>query len=480
MASRLLGPALGLETELIMRSQPIAIMWLLAGSLVVGEWSPTGTVCGSGREPLGAAEPVPASTASPSTVTFSRDLAPVLFAKCANCHHAGSIGPFPLLSYTDARDRGRQLAAVVHDRVMPPWMPAAGWGEFAADRSLSAAERQLFADWVAGGMIEGDPADLPPLPTFREGWQLGTPDLILTMREPFSVPAEGRDVYHHFVFPLDLKRETYLRGIEVIPGNRRVAHHAVGILDTTGKARKRAKRHGGESYPGNDAGFVPSGFTPGYAPGAEPRFFADGEAITLKPGTDLVLQMHYSPSGKPETDLTQIGLYFSETPPKRNVGILLLGSVEIDIPPGDDQYRRRDSYRVPCDYEVGSIWAHMHLIGREVKVWAELPDRTRKNLLWIPRWDFNWQDTYPYAERFVLPKDTVIHAEFWWDNSADNPRNPHDPPERVLNGEQSSNEMGGVIIGGRPVRASDEFWTWMTVLGHYLEVESRKPAAAKK
>ena len=415
-----------------------------------------------------------AACAADGGPTFTKDVAPVLFARCAGCHRPGDIGPFPLLTYQDARRRARQLAAITAKRTMPPWMPHPEWGGFRQARSLADAEIAVFARWVEAGMPEGDPRDLPPRPKFRDGWQLGKPDLILKMDKPFAVPAEGRDVYHHFVFPLNLPRDRYLKGIEVIPGNRRVAHHAVGILDTSGTARRLARRHGGHGYPGNTPGFLPAGFTPGYAPGQKGGLFGPDEAITLRKGTDFVLQMHYSPSGKPETDQTQVGLYFTDTPPKRNVGILLLGSVDIDIPPGEKAYKRSDSFTVPVDYEVRSIWAHMHLIGREVRVWAELPDKGVVRMLRIDDWDFNWQDTYQYAEPFVLPKGTVVRVEFTWDNSAANPRNPARPPKRVLNGEQSTDEMGGVIIGGRPVRPEEEIWAWAAVIGHYFEVEGRK------
>ena len=406
--------------------------------------------------------------------TFNKDIAPILFAHCAACHRPGDIGPFPLLTYADAKKRAKQLARVTDKRIMPPWMPHPEWATFKDARTLTAEQIAVFQKWADAGTPEGDAKDLPPQPKFKEGWQLGKPDLILKMDKPFTIPAEGRDVYHHFVFPLDLPKDRYLKGIEVIPGNRRVAHHAVGILDTSGTAVKLAKKHDGISYPGNTPGFLPAGFTPGYAPGQKGGFFGPDEAITLKKGTDLVLQMHYSPSGKEETDQTQIGLYFTDTPPKRNVGILLMGSLDIDIAPGVKEYKRTDSFTIPVDYEVRSAWAHMHLIGKEVKMWAELPDKKTVKLLWISDWNFNWQDTYVYDKPFVLPKGTVVKAEFVWDNSAANPRNPSNPPKRVLNGEQSADEMGGLILGGRPVKPADELTAWLAVIGHYFEVEGKK------
>ena len=420
----------------------------------------------------------PAAPPTPAPPTFARDVAPLVYKHCAGCHHAGDVGPFPLMSYDDARKRSGQLAEVTAARSMPPWLPAKGHGEFKHDRALTDAQIGVFQKWHDAGAPEGDPGDAPLKPQFKAGWQLGKPDIVLTMPKPFAVPAEGRDIYHHFVFDLKLSKTKYLRGIEVVPGNRKVVHHAVGILDTGGGARrlaaKVAKEFGGMNYPGNAPGFLPAGFTPGYAPGQRPAFFDAGESIPLKVGTDLVLQMHYSPSGKDETDSTQVGLYLTDAPPKRNMGIVMLGSLDIDIAPGDGSYTRRDRFELPVDYEFKSVWSHLHLIGKSVRVWADLPDQSTRQLLRIDDWDFNWQDTYVYAKPFVLPKGTVIRAEFTWDNSDANPRNPARPPVRVLNGEQSADEMGGVILGGRPARAADETAAWVAVIAHYLEVEWKK------
>jgi hypothetical protein len=414
------------------------------------------------------------SVAVAANPTFNKDIAPILFKHCANCHRPNDIGPFSLLTYADAKKRAKQVAHITAQRTMPPWMPHATWGEFKYTRTLSAEQIALFQKWADTGMTEGLAKDLPPTPQFKDGWQLGQPDLILKMDKPFTVPAEGRDVYHHFVFPLNLPKDTYLKGIEVLPGNRRVAHHAVGILDTGGTARRLAQKHDGAGYPSITPGFLPAGFTPGYAPGQGANLFGADEALTLKKGTDFVLQMHYSPTGKEETDQTQVGLYFTKTPPKRNIGLMMLGSVDIDIPPGDRAYTRTDTFKVPVDFEVRNIWAHMHLIGKEVKVWAELPDGKQKSLLWINDWNFNWQESYQYTKPFILPKNTLVKAKFVWDNSADNPRNPHQPPQRVRNGEQSADEMGGLIVGGRTVYPWDELGLWGGVIGHYFEIESKK------
>jgi len=255
----------------------------------------------------------------------------------------------------------------------------------------------------------------------------------------------------------------------------------VPILDVAnGTASKLARKNGGYYIQFGGPGFLPRGFLPGYAPGMMTHELPEDQPGVLAKGFDVVLQMHYHPIGKEEFDQPQIGIYFSEKHPKRNGSVILMANNDIDIPPGEKNYKRTDSFTLPVDYEFRSIFAHMHMIGKEVRVWAELPDKTKRNLLLIDDWDYRWQDTYEYAQPFVLPKGTVIRAEFIWDNSEDHPRNPNSPPKRIRWGEGSTDEMSGLIIGGMPVRPSDEGAHWLAVLGHYFEIEAKANAAKKK
>jgi mono/diheme cytochrome c family protein len=425
--------------------------------------------------------PTPASGETP---TFNRHVAPLLFARCSICHRPGEIGPFPLLTYADAKKRARQLADITARKTMPPWKPEPGHGEFLDERRLTDAEIAVFANWAEAGAPEGDRADLPPTPKFPTGWRLGTPDLVLRMPEKFTIPAEGRDIYQHFVFPLNLSADRYVRAIEVRPSNPRVAHHAIGLLDISGNARKfeaLAKAMGkGPGYPGlGSQGFIPAGLTPGYVPGATPRPFPPDMALTLKKGMDFVLQMHYHPTGKKETDLTEVGLYFTDRKPERNPAGLLMGSEDIDIPAGAKDWRRRDVFVLPVNLSVTDVWCHMHMVGKEVHVRAELPDGTSKSLLKITDWDFNWQDTYRYKERVRLPKGTRIVTEWVFDNSADNPRNPNHPPKRVTHGEMSTDEMAGLWVGGVCDNWVDELSLLGAVVGHFFEVKKVGDEAKK-
>jgi hypothetical protein len=412
----------------------------------------------------------PLSAAPP---TFHKDVAPILFAQCATCHRDGQIGPFPLLKYDDAKKRAKQIARVTGEKTMPPWKPDAGHDTFRDARLLTDAQMTTLKEWAAGGAPEGDPKDSPPPPKFKDGWQLGKPDIILKLPEPFTVPAEGRDIYQHFVFPLDLPKDIYVVGVECRPSNPKVAHHAVGLLDTSGAARKLDAKTKEPGYAGLNQGFLPAGFTPGYVPGQTPRRMKKGAAITIKKGTDFVLQMHYHPSGKEEKDQTEIGLYLTDTPPTSIIGVVAMASDEIDIPAGEKKFTAKDTFTLPADMTVESIWPHMHCIGKTVSVTAELPDGKTKKLLTIADWDFNWQDTYQYAKPFDLPKGTKVVAEFTWDNSKDNPRNPHSPPKQVRLGEGSLDEMSGLIITGELKTWQDSLAHWGGVIGHYAEVKAK-------
>lgn len=422
-----------------------------------------------------------ASAETPSP-TFNKDVAPILFKNCSSCHRPDEVGPFPLLTYEDARKRAKQIARITEQKTMPPWKPTMGHDVFKDARTLTDSQIRTLKAWAAAGAPEGDPKDLPAPPKFPEGWYLGEPDLILKVAKPFAVPAEGPDIYVHFVLPLDNKEDRYLRAVQVRPSNRRVAHHGVPILDGSGTARRLAKKHGGDHYPNfGGPGFIPRGFLPGYAPGQTIHVVADDQAgMTLSKGVDVVLQMHYHPIGKEETDQPQIGLYFTDKKPKRNPNIIGLANNDVYIPAGAKSFKRVDSYTLPVDFEVSNIWGHMHMIGKDVKVWAELPSGKKKELLHIPDWDFNWQDTYQYQKPFVLPKGTVVKAEFVWDNSADNPRNPFHPPKLIQWGEGSTDEMSGLIIGGITVSPWDELGMWASVIGHYLEVETKANEAKRK
>lgn len=394
-------------------------------------------------------------TAAP-TPTFAKDVAPILYRNCAGCHRPGEVGPFSLLDYKDAAKRAELLKEVTTARQMPPWPAEPGYGHFLNERRLTDAEVATIAAWADAGAPEGDPKDLPPAPTFPEGWQLGTPDLVLTVSEAFNVPADGPDLFRCFVVPIDLPENRTVAAVEFRPGNPKVVHHALFFLDSTGAARKKDEASPGPGFPSfGGPGFLPTGSLGGWAPGSMPRRLADGLGLRLPKGSDLALQVHYHPSGKPETDRSTLGIYFTKAPAQRIVVGQRLVNRQIDIPPGEAHYQRTAQLEVPVDLKVIGITPHMHLIGREMKVRAIRPDGTEEPLIWIRDWDFNWQGQYTYAEPVRLPAGTRIELTASYDNSADNPRNPSDPPRRVRFGEQTTDEMLFCFLQVVPDRMAD-------------------------
>jgi hypothetical protein len=431
---------------------------------------------------IGRADEASNEASSKSPVTYNRDIAPMIFQHCTSCHRDGEVGPFALISFDDVSNRADQIAEVLKRGLMPPWKPSDGSDVFKYARKLDQPSIDLFMKWLSDGKQEGEAADLPKAPDFPAGWQLGPPDMVLEIDKPFTVPAEGDDIYIHFVIPSDRTQDKYVSAVQILPQNRKVAHHGVIMLDTRGEAKKLAKKADGDRYINfGGPGFLPSGFLPGYAPGSITRIDEDlPTSILLPKDADIVLQMHYHPIGHEVDDKPQIGLYFSDTPPERNVAMFLMANNDIDIPAGDSSFIRKDSFQLPVDFEVRTIWGHMHLIGKTLKSWAITPDGQRKSLIDIPAWDFNWQDTYFFKQLFLLPKGSVVHTEWTWDNSDNNPSNPHVPSQRIKWGEGSEDEMSGLIVGGVTAKSDDEGWFWFSVLTHYLKVEWAAERAAKK
>lgn len=394
---------------------------------------------------------VTASNPASSGPTFNEHVAAIVFQNCASCHRPGEIGPFPLLTYQDVRKRSRLIAEVTENRVMPPWHAESGHVEFLNPRVLSEAQINIVRRWHEAGAPEGDPQKLPKQPEFPEGWQLGTPDLVVKMDRPFKLYAEGRDIYRNFVFPLNLPEDKWVKAIEFRPSARSIVHHALFFLDDSGAARAA---DAAEPEPGYaEQGRLGRTFTPvgGWAVGSNVRVLPDGLAYRYPKNADLVVQTHFHPSGKEEEELSTIGLYFAEQPPQRSfVGIQLppaFGEISgIDIPAGEASYVVRDSFTLPVDIEAFGVAAHAHYLGKVMTLKATLPDGREQVLLKIPDWDFAWQEQYTFQARVKLPKGTRLESELIYDNSATNPRNPTSPPMRVKWGPMSTDEMGSITL----------------------------------
>jgi hypothetical protein len=378
--------------------------------------------------------------------TFSKDVAPILFDNCVSCHRPNEVAPFKLTTYDDARKRAKTIAKVTEDRFMPPWKAAEGHGEFVGARRLKEDQVKTLRAWADAGAPEGDPTLTPPLPKFPEGWQLGEPDLIVQMPETFTIPAEGRDVYRCFVLPLNSDEDKYVQAVEFRPGNRKVVHHALFFLDTTGTGRELDAKEPGPGYTRmGGPGFLPTGSLGGWAPGYTPHFLPDGVARRVKKGSDLVLQVHYHPSGKEESDRSTIGIFYAKQPPRKLLASIPRAIRRFELPAGKAEVNLHDERALPLPAELIGITPHAHLLCKEIKVDAKLPDGTSQPLIWIKDWDFNWQGEYQYARPVHLPAGTKLSMDFRYDNSANNPAQPSSPPRTVRWGEQPTDEMAIVF-----------------------------------
>ncbi len=377
-------------------------------------------------------------------ITFAKDVAPVLFDKCASCHRSGGSAPFSLTTYREARQRASLIASVTERRFMPPYNAESEAGSFVGQKRLTSAEISLLRRWADEGAIEGESAATPAPPRFADEWHLGTPNLVVTTAEPYTLPAAASDVFRIFVIRLPVSSTKYVTGIEFQPGNARVVHHANIRLDQTVASRQLDDRDPLPGYDGllaRTAGY-PEGHFLGWTPGQIAPLVPSDLAWPLAPGTDLVVQLHMQPSGAPEAVQPRIGFFFSDAPPARTPTILRLGSQGIDIAPGEERYIVRDSYVLPVDVELHAVQPHAHYRLREARGVATFPDGTTRSLIKIDDWDFRWQHVYRYTQPIPLPKGTRVAMEYRYDNSAENARNPQQPPRRVLWGQRSFDEMG--------------------------------------
>ncbi len=385
--------------------------------------------------------------------TFAHDIAPILYQYCAPCHHPGGAGPFSLLTYADAQKRAAQIAAVTGKRFMPPWLPEAGYGDFAGSNTLTAEQIRTIADWVRGGAPEG--SGTPPAPQFTQGWQSGPPDLILEAQNSFSLPATGPDRYWNFVFRPELKTTRYVRAIEIRPGQRQLVHHANLLVDRNGLQDPKG-------FPGMDLTVMRSPFDPVgqflfWKPGAVGHTEPAGFSWRLDPGNELVLNTHLQPSGKQEQVRPSIGLYFTDHPPTRFPMLLQMeNDAALDIPAGVRDFPVNDDFRLPLDVDILAVYPHAHYLGKLLEAYATLPSGERKWLIRIPDWDQNWQAVYYYREPVFLPKGSVISMRYHYDNSAANLRNPNHPPRRVQAGNQSTDEMAHLWLQVLPRGRGDQ------------------------
>jgi tetratricopeptide (TPR) repeat protein len=380
-------------------------------------------------------------------VTFNRDIAPIVYANCTPCHRPGEAGPFSLITYGNVKSHARQIARVTRSRFMPPWLPEPGEGSFRDERRLTEDQIALIQRWVEGGALEGDAADLPPQPKFTEGWQLGRPDLVLTAKAPYRLRADGTDVFRNLVFEEPVNETRYVRAIEIRLSDPRVGHHANLVIDHTRSLRHLDDALPGVGFDGMEVSTESDTFDPDshflfWKPGTLPYEEPPGMAWRLDRRTDLVLNMHLRPSGKPELVQPRIGLYFTDLPPTHFPMLIQLeNDGALDIPPGATDFVATDEYVLPVDVDLLAVYPHAHYLGKEVRGIATLPDGTETWLIHIKDWDLNWQGVFRYTRPVFLPRGTRISMRWSYDNSEYNVRNPHDPPRRVRAGNRAEDEM---------------------------------------
>jgi hypothetical protein len=393
------------------------------------------------------------ATAQSRTVTYHEDVVPVLQKNCQTCHRPGEAAPFSMLTYRDTRPWASAMKRAAVSRQMPPWHADPSVGHFKNDRRLTQAEIDTIARWADSGAPEGDPKKAPAPVAFLDGWNIGQPDKILEMPQPFSVPAAGTIDYQWIVMPIGLDKDTWIQGVEVRPGDRSVVHHVIAFYRRPGskwlvdaKPGIPTPKGSGDSEVGMSDGAIG-----GYVPGLPAAMLPPGRAILLPAGSDIVLQVHYNATGKATTDRTKVGIVFAKQETvERSFQIGVVNPTFV-IPPGDPNYKVDAEIAVASDVRVIGFTPHMHLRGKSFEFRAVLPDGTREVLLRVPKYDFNWQLTYDLAEERVFPNGTKFEATAVFDNSENNRFNP-DPKASVRFGDQTWDEMmvGFIDIAIKP------------------------------
>jgi hypothetical protein len=381
-------------------------------------------------------------TAQTRTVTFHEDVLPVLQQRCQTCHRPGEAAPFSMLTYKDARPWAGAMKKAVVSRQMPPWHADPAVGHFGNDRRLTQAEIDVISQWADNGAPEGDPNKAPAPLTFLDGWNIGQPDKVFEMATAFDVPAEGTIDYQWIVIPTGLEKDTWIQGVEVRPGDRSVVHHVIAFYRRPGskwlvdaKPGVPTPKGSGDSEAGMSDGAIG-----GYVPGLPAMLLPPGRAVLLPAGSDIVLQLHYTATGKPARDRTKVGIVYARQEVVQRSFQIGLANASFVIPPGDPNYRVDADVTIDSDVRVVGFTPHMHLRGKSFEIRAVFPDGRREVLLRVPKYDFNWQLTYNLAEERVFPKGTKFEATAVFDNSTGNKFNP-DPKASVRFGDQTWDEM---------------------------------------
>lgn len=391
-----------------------------------------------------------AGNAVGATPTYSKDVAPILYKNCASCHRSGEIAPMSLLTYEQTRPWAKSIREMVSRGQMPPWHAEQPHGTFLNDRRLTDTDKGTLVAWVDAGAPQGDPKDLPPAPKFAEGWQIGKPDLVLTMSRPFEVPASGTIEYQYFRIPTNFTEDKWIQAFEVKPGNRRVVHHilvfASGPDNTMQPAAfsqvvpKMPGMQGGRGGRGRGGQQGPGTLIAATAVGSNASIFEPGSALRIPAGSTLTFQVHYTAYGKAETDQSSIGLAFAKEAPHTEIHTAQIMNPLMKIPAGVADQAVDTAIEFNEDTHITAMIPHTHLRGKAWEYRLIYPDGTSKVVLSVPKYDFNWQTWYVFTTPLAAPKGSRLEATAHYDNSVNNKYNP-DPKVEVRWGDQTWNEM---------------------------------------
>ncbi len=420
----------------------------------------------------------------PSEVTFAEHIAPIIWDRCMTCHRPGSAGPFSLISYQDVAKRAKMVAEVTSTRYMPPWPADPSYRHFVEERVLSDHEIALIARWATQGAPAGDLEGLPDPPQYAAGSMLGTPDLVVSMQEAIALKGNNTDRFFFMKLPFEIPRDTFIRAIEFVPGNRKAVHHMNGHLVSFVPGKKSDPMAGEwvvdrettpvqEAYPRmgllHDDGSYPS-LTPlvcNYLPGVTPTLYPEGIGgyRLSRQGAFLLNDMHYGPQGRDTSDKSYFNVFFAPKPPARPTLELQLGTLGISeivpplmIPP-DTVMTFHTRAVIRQDVSLLTINPHMHLLGKSFLAYAITPSQDTIQLIRIPEWDFRWQYFYTFEHLLHLPQGSIVVVEAVFDNTSDNPNNPFDPPQMVAERDGSmrtTDEMLQCILSFIPYQPGDE------------------------
>jgi len=415
---------------------------LVGLGFAVCAWGLVAAALGQGPAKVKKAAPVvgPGQAKKPAP-TYTKDVALILQTKCQNCHRRHQVGPFALETYEQARKRSQDIAAVTGERSMPPWKPTAGVGpKLKHDQSLTRAEIAILLAWAEAGAPRGDPKEMPPPPTFAEGWKLGPPDLILVPSEGFPVAASGPDVYRCFVLPTNLARDSFLEAVDYAPSEPGAVHHLIAYIDTTGQGRQLDAADPGPGYSAPSGSGVDAAELSFWTAGSESHRLPAGIGIHIPAQADIIVQVHYHPSGKAGNDSTRVGFYFARKPVKQALHWNNASSYDFRLPPGNDNVEVKASWFIPVDLEALAVSPHMHLLGHDMHMSVRLPNGRTQNLIEIADWDPSWQSAYYFEQPIPLVAGSVLNVVAHFDNSA-HARNPNQPPKMVKFGPNFDDEM---------------------------------------